>query len=142
MRIAQLLLVSGMVSTQALPQRPSPLDSLPFDEWLKGKDNARFDWSLTASHATLSESQRLVASIFAEIKGDEIRKRPGSGQLVMMMQIRDPENHTYRSRPARFGSEAVRLPAAAWAGANECSWCRAITISPLLFTTRSRRSTA
>jgi hypothetical protein len=102
MRILHLLPLLGIVSLQASPQAPSALDSLPFDEWLKGKANAHFDWSLSASHATLSESQRLVVSVFAEIKGDEIRKRPGSGQLVMMMQIRDPENHIYRTRPAQI----------------------------------------
>ncbi len=115
MRILHLLLLAGLLCSYALPQAPS-VESLPFDEWLKGNDNARIDWSLSVTHPTLSESQRLIASVFADVKSDEIRKRSKRGELLAMLQIRDWSDHCYRSllSSARVRGRAFPGAGATW----------------------------
>ncbi len=69
-------------------------NDVPFEDWLKGKDDARIRWQLHVFPAQLSENQRLETTVRAGVDADEFMRR---GPLVVYLQIRDRENRSYRS---------------------------------------------
>ena len=70
-----------------------PPQDVPFQDWLKGKDDTRIRWQLHVPPAQLSERQRLETFVGAFVDGDEFVKR---GPLLVFLQILDRENRPYR----------------------------------------------
>jgi len=100
--------LSGLVATVVLGQvgLPDPaFDNIPFEQWLKGGGDERIHWSLRVSPPALSESQKLESGIRAFVDASEFAKRPEPGRMVLFIEIRDQDNHTYRShRPLTLKS--------------------------------------
>ena len=70
---------------------------IPFDQWLKGSDEAHIRFTLRAMPARLSVHQRMVATVGVEVEGSEFVKRPKSGQVVVFLEIRDHDSRVYRT---------------------------------------------
>lgn len=76
---------------------------IPFDEWLKGGDDAHIRFALRTMPARLSVHQRMAVTIGVEIDGSEFLKRPKSRQVVVFLEIRDRDGRVYRThRSLRF----------------------------------------
>jgi hypothetical protein len=89
---------------------PDPaFDNIPFEQWLKGSDEARIEWSLRVFPPLLSESQRLESAIWAVVDASEFAKRPEPGRMVLFFEIRDQENRTYRSHKPLILKNPTRL---------------------------------
>ncbi len=94
------LYVLAMTATAALGQssRPDPaFDSIPFDKWLKGGQSAKIDWSLTVDPPILTELQRLRTTVVATVDGSVVAKWRSSGQMVLFLEVRDHQGHSYRT---------------------------------------------
>ncbi len=77
---------------------PDPVfQKVPFDEWLRGGEDARVRFTLRAMPARLSAHQRMAAMLAVEVDGSEFVKRPASGQIVVFLEIRDHYNRVYRT---------------------------------------------
>lgn len=77
---------------------PDPVfRKIPFDEWLKGSQDAHLRFTLRAMPARLSVHQRMVVMLAVQVDGSEFVKRPASGQIVVFLEIRDRENRVYRT---------------------------------------------
>ena len=77
---------------------------VPFEDWLKGGEDARIRFTLRAMPARLSVHQRMAVMIGVEVEGGEFVKRPKSGQVVVFLEIRDHEGRVYRThRSLTFG---------------------------------------
>ncbi len=72
-------------------------DPVPFEEWLKGGHDAHIEWSLRANSPILGENQRMSVLLQVEVKAAEVEKRPGQYEFVLILQIRDQNQQTYRS---------------------------------------------
>jgi hypothetical protein len=96
-RIPYLCLI-GATAAQGLPD--AVFDRIPFDEWLKGGGDAHIRWSMDVSQSRLSVHQRLRMMLSVRIDGEEFVKRAGPGQLVVFLEIRDRENHVFRTHQA------------------------------------------
>ena len=92
--------LSVLAATLAPGQgRPDPaFDKVPFDDWLKGHNDAHIHWSLRVFPAYLGESQRLETSVTAVVDADDFLKRSKRGRVVVFLEIRDHDNRAYRSR--------------------------------------------
>jgi hypothetical protein len=78
----------------------SAFDDVSFDKWLKNSDDGRIQWTLRVFPPQLDEYQRLSAYIWAVVAADEFAARPNPGRMVLLMEIRDRDQHTYRSHRA------------------------------------------
>ena len=104
MRILCLSLFIATISSgqQGLPD--PAFNKIPFGEWLKGGGEAHIRWSVRAMPAHLTVHQRLSTAISVRVEGAEFVKRTKPGQLVVFMEIRDRDDHTYRMhRELRLG---------------------------------------
>jgi hypothetical protein len=70
---------------------------VPFDDWLKGGEDARIRFTLRALPARLSAHQRMAVLLRVEVDGGEFVKRPKSGQVVVFLEIRDRDGRVYRT---------------------------------------------
>jgi hypothetical protein len=75
-------------------------EKIPFEEWLKGGGETRMRWSIRILPARLTVHQRLSATVAVSIEGAEFVKRTKPGQVVVFMEIRDREHHSFRSHHA------------------------------------------
>ena len=82
------------------PQGSSPdpvFATIPFDRWVEEGDPAHIDWNLKALPVELSVHQRLQARIELVMDGNELARRRGKGQLLMLVQFRDSEKRVYQT---------------------------------------------
>ncbi len=108
----RIWLMSSFAAILALGQArlPDPaFDNIPFEQWLKGGDEAHIEWSLRVFRPDLSEDQRFESAIWAVVDASEFAKRPEPGRMVLFFEIRDPENRTYRSHKPLILKNAARL---------------------------------
>lgn len=80
---------------------PDPVfDRIPFEQWLKGGEDTRIRWSAEVLPSRLSVNQRLSAVLTVRVEGSEFVKRSGPGQMVVFMEIRDHDDHVFRTHRA------------------------------------------
>lgn len=89
-----LTLVGAVALGQGLPDRA--FQRVPFEQWLKGGDQARLRWSMRTVPASLSIHQRMVVLFVIEVDGGEFTKRPGGGRLISFLEIRDHDGQTFQ----------------------------------------------
>ena len=63
--------------------------NVSFDRWLAGPPQSQIRWTAGVTAPSLSRHQRLASRVFIRVNGDEVVKRRGKGQLLMMVEIRD-----------------------------------------------------
>jgi hypothetical protein len=77
---------------------PDPVfQKVPFDEWLKGGQDARIRFTMRVMPARLSAHQRMAVMVGVEVDGSEFVKRPKSGQIVVFLEIRDHDGRVFRT---------------------------------------------
>jgi hypothetical protein len=103
LRIFPLLLI-GCLEAFVQEGVPDPVfQKVPFDEWLKGGEDARIRFTMKVMPARLSVHQRMAVMVGVEVDGSEFVKRPKSGQVVVFLEIRDRDGRVYRThRPLTF----------------------------------------
>lgn len=70
-----LLLFSAAIVAQASGQRGTldpAFEKIPFDQWLGGRDQARFHWTASVTGAELSFHQRLMAQVEIRLDGRDL----------------------------------------------------------------------
>src|SRR5579872_342670 len=103
----------------ALSQSPQ---EVPFEDWLKVKDDARIRWQLHVPPPRLSENQRLETFVGAFVDAGEFLKR---GPLLVFLQIRDRENRPYRSYTPLVPEKGQNLTEA-----DSINWVQQICVTP------------
>jgi hypothetical protein len=85
----------------AQPGSPDPFFStIPFDRWLAERAEGQIRWTTRIPMVELSIHQRLLARVEIQIDGNELVKRRGHGQLVMLAQLTDSDNRAYQTHTA------------------------------------------
>jgi hypothetical protein len=80
---------------------PDPVfDRIPFEQWLKGDGDAHIRWTMEVLRSRLSVHQRLGVILSVRVDGTEFVKRKGSGQMVVFLEVRDRDNHVFRTHRA------------------------------------------
>jgi hypothetical protein len=98
--IAILLLLGVALNSRLVAQHnesEAAFERIPFEQWLKERDQLGIRWTEHVSRAQLSTQQRLHAEVEVEIDGADLEKRRGRGQLVVFIQVNDQEGRRYRS---------------------------------------------
>jgi hypothetical protein len=94
-----LLFFSAALAAQA-PGQHGTLDpvfeKIPFDQWLRETDQARFRWTVGVPRAELSFHQRLMARVEIRLDGRDLETRRGDGSLVFFIQITDRDGTRYQ----------------------------------------------
>jgi hypothetical protein len=98
-RFASFLLPIALVASPAalLAQTDPVFSTIPFDQWLSQGDQPHMRWNVRMSEPELSAHQRLAEQIFVEVDGDELVKRRGKGQFLMLLQLADEKGQTWQS---------------------------------------------
>jgi len=98
-RFAPLLLpIALAASALASGDQTDPVFStIPFDQWLSQGDQPHMRWNVRMSEPALSAHQRLAEEIFVEVDGDELVKRRGKGEFLMLLQLTDEKGRTWQS---------------------------------------------
>src|SRR5271156_6489939 len=97
LRILPTLLI-GWLAAFGQEGLPDPVfRNVPFDEWLKGGEDARIRFTMRVLPPRLSSHQRMAVAIAVEVDGSEFTKRPKSGQIVVFLEIRDHDGKVYRT---------------------------------------------
>jgi hypothetical protein len=81
-------------------QQDAVFDRIPFDQWLKGGEDAHIRWSTEVIPARLGVHQRLSVVVSVRVDGSEFVKRTGPGQMVVFMEIRDRDDRVFRTHRA------------------------------------------
>jgi hypothetical protein len=93
-----LLPIAVAASGLASGAQTDPVFStIPFDQWLPQGDQPHMRWNVRMSEPVLSAHQRLVEEIFVEVDGDELTRRRGKGQFLMLLQVTDEKGQTWQS---------------------------------------------
>ena len=96
LRIFSLFLI-GCLAAFGQAGWPDPVfQKVPFDEWLKGGQDAHIQFTMRMTPARLSAHQRMAVTVGVGVDGGEFVKRPKSGQIVVFLEIRDGDNRVYR----------------------------------------------
>ena len=92
------LLLAVLAASAAFAQIADPVyATIPFDDWLKGHDQARIQWNAKVSGGQLTNTQRLGARVDVQVDGNELAKRRGRGELAIFVQFSDSDHRVYRS---------------------------------------------
>jgi hypothetical protein len=84
-------------------------DRIPFEQWLKGNGETHMRWSAEVSPSRLTVYQRQAVVVLIRVDGAEFVKRSGPGQMVVFMEIRDLDDHVFRTHRA-LHFEEVKNP--------------------------------
>jgi len=77
---------------------PDPIfAAIPFDRWLADRGEAQIRWTTRIPMVELSIHQRLRARVEIQVDGNELVKRRGHGQLIMLAQLTDADNRAYQT---------------------------------------------
>jgi hypothetical protein len=92
-------LVAFCFAAEGPPQgSPDPVvASLPFEDWFKQTDQTHLRWTLEVVEPVLSTHQRLVSRIRVKIDGDELVRRKGKGQFLVLVQIADESGGVWQT---------------------------------------------
>ncbi len=87
----------GACHASAQRGTPDPaFENVPFDQWLTQEGQTHFHWSVKVAHAELSFHQRLTSSIDIQLDGQDLDSRRHDGELLLLIQITDPEGIRYQ----------------------------------------------
>jgi len=104
-----LCLMCAVAAFAQKGQQDAVFDRIPFDQWLKGGEDAHIRWSTDVVQARLSVHQRLSVILAVRVDGSELVKRSGPGQMVVFMEIRDHEDRVFRTHRALHFEELKNL---------------------------------
>jgi hypothetical protein len=77
---------------------PDPVfASIPFEHWLTEGGQTKIRWMVGVSGGQLSSHQRLLARVTIELDGEELDKRRGQGQLILLVQFKDRAGRAYQT---------------------------------------------
>jgi hypothetical protein len=100
-RMAASIVLSIVAFTpQVFAQGGSPdslFTKLPLERWLAEGGQTQIRWTVSVSGGQLSNHQRLLARVKIELDGDELDKRPGKGQLIVLVQFKDGAGRVYQT---------------------------------------------
>jgi hypothetical protein len=100
-RCGLLLAFFGVaVAFPAFPQVVSPdpvFTAIPFEQWVAEHEPSSIRWTTRISSPKLSNSQRLRVSVDIQVDGDELVKRRGRGELMMLVQFTDGGGRAYQA---------------------------------------------
>lgn len=93
-----VLFVLAAMAAHGQPDVPDrAFNDIRFEDWLHGRDDTSIHWSLRIVPPFLRDGQILEVDVLPTIDGTEFAKRPGPGQMVFFLQVRDREGATYQS---------------------------------------------
>ena len=76
----------------ALSGSPDPVFAeVKFDQWSREGSGTHFNWNVTISEPLLSTHQRLFSRAVMKIGGEELVRRRGEGQFLLMIQLTDQQ---------------------------------------------------
>lgn len=93
--IALGLMFAGALFAQGGKRDPA-FDTVPFERWLAGADQAQIPWKPAVAAGELSNHQRLTAHIRIQVDGREILKHRGHGKLLFLVQFTDGEGRNWQ----------------------------------------------
>jgi len=98
-RFAHFLLPIALAASPLIAEAQTDpvFSTIPFDQWLSQGDQPHMRWNVRTSEPVLSAHQRLAEEIFAEVDGEELVKRRGKGQFLMLLQLADEKGRTWQS---------------------------------------------
>ena len=103
-RADRVLLLILLASAQKVFAQNGALDPVfglvPFSQWMAQGDQAPIPWKVRVSAGELSSHQRLQADFEIKVDGNELVRRRGKGQLVMLVQLTDSAGRIYQSHGA------------------------------------------
>ncbi len=70
---------------------------VPFDEWMKGGNQAQIKWKIRIYPTRLSNHQRLLTQIQVALDGAELAKRRGQGRMIAFVQVSDEQGRRYQN---------------------------------------------
>src|SRR5208282_4790165 len=98
--MVRILYLFLMTAPAAFGQQgiPDPVfDRIPFEQWLAEGGDTHLRCSVEILHSRLSVHQRLGVLLSVRVDGAEFVKRSGPGQIVMFLEIRDHDDHVFRT---------------------------------------------
>ena len=96
LRAALLVVVAGAGLAQEGSLDPA-FAGIPFDQWVTANEQPRIRWSTRILPAELSDAQRLRERVEIQVDGEELAKRRGRGQLLMLVQFQDGQGRVYQT---------------------------------------------
>ena len=104
--------VSSVVAVMALGQMRGPtatLEKVPFDQWLRSRDDANMRWSLRVSPAALGEYQRLGVFVRSDVAAEEFVGARTEAKSSYSCRFGILESREYRTRQTLFPSKKQNL---------------------------------
>jgi hypothetical protein len=98
--MTRIFVLSIVALTHLFAQGGSPdpvLASIPFEHWLEESAQTKIRWTVAVSGGQLSSHQRLLARVTIDLDGEEIDKRSGKGQLILLVQFKDGAGRAYQT---------------------------------------------
>jgi hypothetical protein len=90
--------IAAAIPLLAQTGSPDPLfATIPFERWLAEPGEAQIRWTARIPPVGLSIHQRLRARVEIQMDGNELVKRRGHGQLIMLAQLTDGDNRVYQT---------------------------------------------
>ena len=103
-QIALSWICLGVAATLAIAQSNTPSSNaeslfpgVPFERWLAEGNRSPIRWTAQVTAPVLSNYQRLQGRVEIQLDGDELVKRKGHGQLVVLIGVVDHDKHVYRT---------------------------------------------
>ncbi|HWE51102.1 MAG TPA: hypothetical protein VG273_15015 [Bryobacteraceae bacterium] len=84
---------------QAMAQSGSPdpvFDDVHFARWSADGAGTHFNWNVSLSETLLSTHQRLFSRVVMNVGGEELARRRGQGQFLMMIQLTDEKGAVWQ----------------------------------------------
>jgi hypothetical protein len=81
----------------ALTGSPDPVFAeVKFDQWSRESSGTHFNWSVTVGEPLLSTHQRLFSRVLMKVGGEELARRRGKGEFLLMVQLTDPKGEVWQ----------------------------------------------
>ena len=88
---------SNVPSNAPLKNAEALFPGVPFERWLAEGSRSPIRWTAQVTAPVLSNYQRLQGRVEIQLDGDELVKRRGHGQLVVLIGLVDHDKHVYRT---------------------------------------------
>jgi hypothetical protein len=92
-----------LTASLAIAQTSAPealFPGVPFERWLAEGERSQIRWTARVTTPHLSNYQRIEAGVEIQLDGAELVKRRAHGQLVILIGLKDQEQHVYRTHQA------------------------------------------
>ncbi len=70
---------------------------IPFDQWLSQGDQSHMRWTVRLSEPQLSTHQRFVTEVSVQVDGEELARRRGKGQFLVLVQVTDEKGRVWQN---------------------------------------------